>query len=908
LDDTAKMLNVVFIDTEIDPKTKKVLDIGGVRSDGVSYHGTSMSEFCRFMRGAEYVCGHNIVEHDLKYVGRAVRDAGIRMEDAIDTLYLSPLLFPKRPYHKLVKDDKLQTDELNNPLNDSIKAMDLFNDEINAFGKLDARLKEIFCSLLGKERGFSGFFKACGFPEGRGDSFLSRIRRSVLQSGGDSRIGSMIMDYFGGYICEHASVEKFVSNQPVALSYALSVISTYIPNDTQSLTPAWVLKNHPEVETILQKLRNTPCIQGCPYCNKSYDIHEGLKRYFGFNSFRTYGGANLQEQAVRAAVEGKSLLAVFPTGGGKSITFQLPALMAGTNVRGLTVVISPLQSLMKDQVDNLEKHGITDAVTINGLLDPIERAKAFERVADGSASILYSAPESLRSKSKERLMLERTISRFVIDEAHCFSSWGQDFRVDYLYIGDFIKSIQEKKNLAESIPVSCFTATAKLKVIEDISKYFKDKLSLDLKLFTTTASRTNLLYRVVKKENDEEKYNAIRDLVEEKDCPTIIYVSRTRRAEELAEKLRSDGFKALAFHGKMDSDLKQKNQDAFISGEVRIMVATSAFGMGVDKKDVGLVIHHDISDSLENYVQEAGRAGRDERISAECYVLFNDEDLSKHFILLNQTKISVKEIQQIWRAVKELTRSRVKVSDSALEIARKAGWDDSIGEIETRVTAAIAALEDAGYLKREQNSPVVYATSIHAASAQDAIDKITASGRFDAKDKVNATRIIKSLISSRSKADAVGEEGESRVDWISDTLGIAKADVIKSINLLREEGILADEKDLTIFINKKETLNRSKQMVAAFNSVEDFLLQRLDEQQKVLNLKNLMQEAEEEGRKSVDVKRIKVLLNVWSMPVLAGVSQSREVVAASRQGGDQGKDVALSGYLPFHRGIPLCQE
>ena len=179
--------------------------------------------------------------------------------------------------------------------------------------------------------------------------------------------------------------------------------------------------------------------------------------------------------------------------------------MNGETSRGLTIVISPLQSLMKDQVDNLERIGITSAVTINGLLDPIERAKSFERVEDGSASILYLSPEALRSRTIERLLLGRKIVRFVIDEAHCFSSWGQDFRVDYLHIGDFIKAIQEKKNLDVSIPVSCFTATAKQKVIEDIQDYFKKKLSLDLKLFTSSATRTNLHYKIFEKENEEDK-------------------------------------------------------------------------------------------------------------------------------------------------------------------------------------------------------------------------------------------------------------------------------------------------------------------------------------------------------------------------------------------------------------------
>lgn len=368
--------------------------------------------------------------------------------------------------------------------------------------------------------------------------------------------------------------------------------------------------------------------------------------FYGYDKFRTYNGEPLQENAVKAAVDGKSLLAIFPTGGGKSLTFQLPALMSGRSVHGLTVVISPLQSLMKDQVDNLADRGITDAVTINGLLDPISRSLAIERVMNGDASLLYIAPEMLRSKTIERILMKRHIVRFVIDEAHCFSAWGQDFRVDYLYIGKFIKEYQNKKGGSTKIPISCFTATAKQKVVQDICDYFKKWLDADLELFASSASRTNLHYSVIHVETENEKYTRLRSLVMQENCPTIIYVSRTKRTRELAQKLSRDGMKALPYNGKMDADEKIQNQDAFMSDKVRIIVATSAFGMGVDKSDVGLVVHYDISDSLENYVQEAGRAGRNPSLSAKCFVLYSDNDLDKHFILLNQTKLSISEIQR----------------------------------------------------------------------------------------------------------------------------------------------------------------------------------------------------------------------------------------------------------------------
>jgi ATP-dependent DNA helicase RecQ len=841
------MFSITFIDTEIDLKNQKILDIGSVKNDGNSFHKASVPEFVRFLNGTQFICGHNIFNHDIKYIGNALNDAGINQLNIIDTLYLSPLLFPTKPYHKLLKDDKLQSEERNNPLNDSIKAKELFDDEITAFKQTDKALQQIFYLLLAKTKEFHAFFRFIAYTSERTD------------------LEKLIRQKFENEICGHADLTKIISEYPIELAYCLSLINSFICNNTvYSITPRWVLKNYPEVEQIMLHLRNKPCVSGCTYCNKALDIHRGLRRFFGYNSYRTYGNEPLQEKAVKAAIDNKSILAVFPTGGGKSITFQVPALMSGESVNGLTVVISPLQSLMKDQVDNLEKNGITQAVTINGLLDPIEKARSFERVEDGSASILYISPESLRSRTIEHLLLGRKIIRFVIDEAHCFSSWGQDFRVDYLYIGDFIRSIQEKKNLEEGIPVSCFTATAKQKVIEDICSYFKEKLSLKLELFTSKASRTNLQYKVFEKRNEEEKYLALRDLIEEKDCPTIVYVSRTRTANRLAERLSKDGFNAKSYHGKMNTEEKIANQNAFISGEVSIMVATSAFGMGVDKKDVGLVIHYEISDSLENYVQEAGRAGRDESIVADCFVLFNEEDLDKHFILLNQTKLSIKEIQQVWKAIKEITKFRSTVSNSALEIARKAGWDDSVVEIETRVTTAIAALEDAGYLKRGQNMPRVFANSILSKNAQEAIDKINASEKFQGKQKEKAIRIIKKLFSSKSRKQSSDESAESRVDYISDHLGIVRDEVINIINLLREEKILADAKDLTTFIKKGENKNRSLHIVKEFSQIEDFLLLLFEEQEKIFHLKEINEEVETECE-NVTVKKIKTIINFWAI-------------------------------------------
>lgn len=870
-------LSIAFIDIEVDPRTHLITDFGAVGDDASAFHGNSFEGFATFLGGARFVCGHNILDHDIRYIRGALRQAGIDSADAIDTLLLSPLFFPEKRYHALSKEEKLQPDEPNNPLTDAKKARMLFDQERDAFERTDEPLRRIFFGLLGGTPEFRAFFRVLSY--------------SCERSG----LADAIRRRFATEICMHADLEEAIANRPIELAYSLSQIDYATRyRKTRLVASPWVLRNYPDVERMLFRLRHTPCAGGCPYCDGALDIRKGLKRWFGFDSFRTYAGESLQEQAVRAAVENGSLLAVFPTGGGKSLTFQLPALMSGEAANGLTVVISPLQSLMKDQVDNLERAGITDAVTVNGLLDPIERAESIERVEAGAASILYLSPESLRSKTIERLLLGRNIARFVIDEAHCFSAWGQDFRVDYLYIGDFIRSIQEKKGLPDPIPVSCFTATAKQKVIEDICSYFREKLSLEFEVFASKASRTNLRYRVLPQPDAAHKYRTLRDLLEAKECPTIVYVSRTHRADRLTAQLNRDGFSARAYHGKMDARVKTANQNAFIAGEFPIMVATSAFGMGVDKKDVGMVIHYDLSDSLENYIQEAGRAGRNERIEAECYVLYNEADLNAHFALLNQTKLTFKEIQQVWRAVKGLARIRPAVSVSALELARKAGWNDSGPQIETRATTAIAALEEAGYLRRGQNMPRVYANSIRSRTAQEAIEKIRASPLFDEKRREYAERIIKKLISCRSRERSGEEIAESRIDYIGDHLGIRKEEVINVVTLLREAEILDDAQDLTAFIPRNELRNRAAPIVGAACWLEKFLFDEFEDRRGAVSLKEINEEAakalREENRRdlTVNVNKIKILLNFWAVKNWIGRKRS----------GSSGDEVSVTWLLP----------
>ncbi len=351
------MKPITFVDLEVHPHNGAILDIGGIKDTGSTFHSKSPFDLTIFLKGSDYLCGHNIIRHDLKYIRQTIENAGgIFSYNIIDTLYLSALLFPRKPYHALVKDEKLQTEEINNPLSDAKKVKTLFFDEVAAFQQLEDPLKKIFFLLLQDQKEFRAFFQYINYKAAAQDPVMT------------------IKDHFVSEICDSSDLQEIIKEHPIALAFSLAVINV---KDRFSVTPPWILKNYPEVEWIMDILRNRPCLTGCPYCARALDAHRGLKLFFGFDSYRTFGGEPLQENAVQAALDNKSLLGIFPTGGGKSLTFQVPALMSGENVKGLTVVISPLQSLMKDQVDNLEKAGITDAVTINGLLDPIERAKSY---------------------------------------------------------------------------------------------------------------------------------------------------------------------------------------------------------------------------------------------------------------------------------------------------------------------------------------------------------------------------------------------------------------------------------------------------------------------------------------------------------------------------------------------------
>lgn len=833
------MINkILYIDIETDKKGK-IKDVGAL-FNGQELHESKLTKLENWISQAEYICGHNIVAHDIPFLERVLGNKTFSNKKIIDTLLWSPLLFSDNPYHKLVKGYKIVNDsDYNNPLSDCKLTKQLLIDELNRFNELDTSIQQIYASLLSRSEAYSGFLELINFQ-------ISNVDLS-------SEIGNL----FKNKICDSADIFQLVKDHSIELAYAFSLINT---NEDKSVLAYWVGKTLPKTQHILDEIRFKFCGKPtCTYCNSNLNPKKALLTYFGYEDFRSFDQdeeISLQEKTVRAGLSQSSFVAVFPTGGGKSLTFQLPALMKGSLSRQLTVIISPLVSLMKDQVENLEKRfDITTAVAINGLLSPLERQDAIERVEKGGVQLLYLSPESLRSPTISRILKQRSIARFVIDEAHCFSSWGQDFRVDYLYIADFIKNLEENR-LFGKIPVSCFTATAKPQVVEDIKKYFKTKLNIELDEFVTRASRTNLKYEVIEIEDPDRKMNALLSLLGRCEKPVIIYASRIKRVEEIHGLIEKAGFNATYFHGKLDKDVKKDYMNAFMYNEKDIIVATSAFGMGVDKDDVKSVIHYNISDSLENYVQEAGRAGRDEKIQASCYILFNEQDLNKHFSLLQQTKINQKEIQQIWQALKYLSKYREnkKISNSALEIAQKAGWDTEIRELETRVKTSIAALEDQGFLKRNQNSPSIFANSLMVPNISKALDRIYQSKKLTEIQIQHCARVLQRIV----------KDDECRLDYLADKTGLKLKEIRDVIDILRDLQILGDAKDLTAFINLTQSTNSSKKILDRYRKIEVVMQQILTKDIKI-SMRQLNQNIIDTGVEKSSIDAIKNILNYWEI-------------------------------------------
>jgi ATP-dependent DNA helicase RecQ len=380
------------------------------------------------------------------------------------------------------------------------------------------------------------------------------------------------------------------------------------------------------------------------YNLQEIDLEAALKQHFGFAAFRP-----LQKEIISETLNGADVLAILPTGGGKSICYQLPALIR----EGLTLVISPLIALMKDQVAGLVENGIS-AAYLNSSLDEESARETWRRIYRGDIKILYLSPERLLLEGMIEKLVSLNLSFVAVDEAHCISSWGHDFRPEY-------RALRTIRNSYPQIPILALTASATERVRRDIVEMLGVS---EAKSFIASFNRPNLSYRVIPRINPLKQIREILD--DHEDETGIIYCLSRDRTESVAKELKEHGIKAAAYHAGLTAKEREKRQDQFARDQVRVMVATVAFGMGVDKPDVRFVIHHDLPKNIESYYQETGRAGRD-GLPSECILLYSSADSAKLWNFIDQTsdpverEIAGQQLSQLLRLTESSECRRVSL-------------------------------------------------------------------------------------------------------------------------------------------------------------------------------------------------------------------------------------------------------
>lgn len=359
---------------------------------------------------------------------------------------------------------------------------------------------------------------------------------------------------------------------------------------------------------------------------ENISLHKVLKDFFGFDTFK-----GNQEAVIKNILDGNDTFVIMPTGGGKSLTYQLPALIS----EGTAIIISPLISLMKNQVDNIRNFGVDKGIAnfLNSSLSKQEIVEVKNDLLNGKTKLLYVAPETLTKQDNIEFFKQFTISFYAIDEAHCISEWGHDFRPEYRNIRPTVKAIGQK------VPVVALTATATPKVQNDIQKNLG---MMNATIFKASFNRPNLYYEVRPKTKDVSK-DIIKYIKSHTGKSGIIYCLSRKKVEELAETLQVNGIKALPYHAGLDSEVRKSNQDKFLMEEVDVIVATIAFGMGIDKPDVRYVIHHDMPKSLEGYYQETGRSGRDDG-EGNCIAFYAYDDIQKLEKFTSKKAVNEQEI------------------------------------------------------------------------------------------------------------------------------------------------------------------------------------------------------------------------------------------------------------------------
>jgi ATP-dependent DNA helicase RecQ len=411
--------------------------------------------------------------------------------------------------------------------------------------------------------------------------------------------------------------------------------------------------------------------------NSIDDATTSLRKHFGFEDFREG-----QREVIATILSGKDAVVVMPTGSGKSLCYQLPAMM----MDGATLVVSPLIALMKDQVDSLKARGLP-ATFINSAIPEAEQRSRIDSVRRGDYKLIYVAPERFRSPRFNSALRSVNISLFAVDEAHCVSTWGHDFRPDYLRLKNVIQTLGNTRTLA-------LTATATPYVRSDIIQQLGLK---DPQTFVSGFDRPNLSIEVVHTQRDRDKISQIKRLANSQSGSGIIYTSTRKAVEQVGTRLRDVGLSVVMYHAGMTDNQRVRAQEEFMGGSKQMIVATNAFGMGIDKPDIRFVVHYQMPGSIEAYYQEVGRAGRD-GLASRCLLLFNYADKNTHDFFIEGSYPNGTIVKSVYDALVSTGLKRIELSSN--EIARRAGESN-----EMAINSSLYLLERAGHIERVATFP-----------------------------------------------------------------------------------------------------------------------------------------------------------------------------------------------------------
>jgi len=803
-----------------------------------------------------HICGHNFRRFDYKYL--ITRFPTLDPWSIIDTLELSIIAFPLARSHKLSKDYKLSEYATNNPLEDALATRSLLEGIIEALKTKPADLLDMYAYLFGcgedlASQAYRQFFdtETCLLPE-----------TNELPT---EAIAEIDIENFNNFI-DRAPTLSFDQKLCVAGILAWNYESNI--SKTKQPLGGW-LSRLTDFSSIFNQLRPVKFPREFTY--------QPYLKDFGVPSFRS-----IQENAVQEILAGHNPLILMATGGGKSLCYQLPAWMLSQRQKGFTIVISPLQALMEDQVKGLEEKGFIFSTFINGNITASERRERLEELRNGGKDLLFISPEQLRSLSIRSLLEERLPSLIVFDEAHCISQWGHDFRPDYRYAPKFIVELyQEQKR---DLPLMAFlTATATLDVRSDIKKLF-EKYDIKITEIASSSIRKNLNYRVVsanKQDKDRLTIEQVRSALSQ-DGAILVYTATRKNTEKIAGLLNENQIDARFYHGKIPREDKQEILEKFKAREVNVIVATCAFGMGIDRPDVRTVIHHSITGNLESYVQEAGRAGRDEH-PAICTLLFDPQDADTTFFLQSLNRLSETDLRNLFIAVRALRDSiqTGKVSEdyfwvSVNEIFQSSDLDEEFAleyeQKDTKIKVALQYLEAFGMVERAENQSTFVEFELLQQSPEDSHKVFDLYARANNLPK-ERTEEFHRLISAMHLAKAYCQDKTSPypLEQLSDRAGINIKVLKKYIKELDIANVCTSKIPITLLVTKIDKGNRkndARNIYEKHKTLEEQIVEEIvnligDREQMQINCKGLATRLDPSHNQKLSAGKILEILEGW---------------------------------------------